>query len=86
MEQDRGHITAEWARKTANEVLGEKVKLHIKSCLDAIEKAVKSNQNSTKVYLNLEPLAKSDLEKRGFNVEQHYARGMRDDNSVTITW
>lgn len=37
----RDEITAEWAKKTAESILGEKANGQLNTCLDAITRAVK---------------------------------------------
>jgi len=81
---ERYNITAEWARKQATSVLGEKVKKQIDTCLDAIEKAVARNEMSTSIGIYAESLTLEDLRKRGFNVNQY--DDQRDGSYLSISW
>jgi hypothetical protein len=40
------HVTADWARKQSDQVLGEKAKAQLAQVYEKIEKAVKSNERS----------------------------------------
>jgi len=81
---ERYNITAEWARKQATSVLGEKVKKEIDTCLDAIEKAVARNEMSTSIGIYAESLTLEDLRKRGFTVNQY--NDQRDGSYLLISW
>ena len=78
------NITAEWARKTANEILGEKVKEEIKRCLSSIEMAVKNNKMQVDVYQYVEELTKKDLINRGFKI--NFTDNQIDGPCLTISW
>jgi len=82
MENDK--ITAEWARKTANEILGVKVKTQIEQCLKFIEGAVSRNELSTSISMYADKLTIKELEKRGFSVKQQ--NDQRDGSYLTISW
>lgn len=78
-------ITAEWARKTCNEVIGAKVNEQISRCLKEVETSVKANGMSCIVSLNPENLTIQELKKRGF--ETSYITDPRDGTgSLTIKW
>jgi hypothetical protein len=81
---EKAKINAEWARKQATSVLGEKVKKQIDTCLDAIEKAVARNETSTSIGIYAELLTLEDLRKRGFNVNQY--DDQRDGSYLSISW
>jgi hypothetical protein len=81
---ERNNINAEWARKQATSILGEKVKKEINICLDAIEKAVASNQMSISLGIYAESLTLEDLRKRGFTVKQY--DDQRDGSYLSISW
>jgi hypothetical protein len=81
---ERYNITAEWARKQATSVLGEKVKKEIDTCLDAIEKAVARNEMSISLGIYVESLTLEDLRKRGFTVNQY--DDQRDGYYLFIGW
>jgi hypothetical protein len=81
---ERNNINAEWARKQATSILGEKVKKEINICLDAIEKAVASNQMSISLGIYAESLTIEDLRKRGFTVKQY--DDQRDGSYLSISW
>ncbi len=80
----REEITADWARKTSEKVLGEKVKGQIEICLNAIERAVKANQMACSVSIYADALTIKDLNKRGFTVKQY--DDQRDGSYLTISW
>lgn len=77
-------ITAEWARKTAENILGEKIQKQIEVCLDAIQRAVKTNQMACSVGIYADALVVKDLNKRGFKVEQ--SNDQREGSYLTISW
>lgn len=81
---ERNNINAEWARKQATSILGEKVKKEINICLDAIEKAVASNEMSISLGIYAESLTLEDLRKRGFTVKQY--DDQRDGSYISISW
>ena len=84
--ENNNEITAEWARKLAQSVLGDKVKQQIATCLDAVVRAVKINKLSVDVGIYVEPLTRRDLEGRGFKVEVHKAMDQRESDYITISW
>ena len=77
-------ITAEWARKTSENILGEKVNKQLETCLDAIERAVKANQMGCSIGIYADALVVKELNKRGFKVEQ--SNDQRDGSYLTISW
>ncbi len=81
-------ITAEWARKEATTILGEKIKKEINICLIAVEKAVTKNEMSVNVPGSFDTLTIADLVKRGFKTS-YYQGDFRDPREVgytTISW
>jgi len=79
-------ITAQWARETSQEVLGNKVNEQVLKCLSAIKIAVEQNKLSTDVTLWAEPLTIKELQKRGFVVVNHEEHSQRDPSYVSINW
>ena len=81
-------ITAEEARRKSNTILGDKVKGQLELCEKAINKAIVENKMSANVIYQLEPLAKKDLENRGFTVTYTEGdfRDQRDCGYTTINW
>ena len=61
-------ITAEEARRKSTTLLGERVKQQLDQCEEAIGISIAENKMSANVFFRLEPLAKKDLESRGFIV------------------
>lgn len=80
----REEITAEWARKTSESILGVKVGKQLNDCLDFIEKAVKANQMNCSVAIYADALVIKELNKRGFEVKQY--DDQRDGSYLTISW
>jgi hypothetical protein len=79
------NITADWARKTAETILGEKVEKQIKLCLESIEMSVKRNQFSCDVSCYPDDLTIKELNKRGFKTK--YVDGdFRDGGYLKISW
>lgn len=78
-------ITAEWARRTAQSVLGEKIEKELNRCLEAVKEAVKLNNFNTSVSLYINDLTKKELENRGFTVNK-YTGDQRDGSYTTISW
>lgn len=78
-------VTAEWARKTSQNILGEKVKKQIDSCLTYIKSAVNRNDLSVDITIYLEVLAIKELQRRGFTIIQHDG-DQRDPSYITIKW
>lgn len=64
------HITAEWARKTANTQLGAVAKKQVESVLTRVAEEVKKNQMYANCFFSIDDIAKKEIEKRGFNVER----------------
>lgn len=81
-------ITAEEARRKATTLLGEKVKQQLDQCEELIRKAILENKLSVNVIFKLEPLAKKDLELRGFSVtyQEGDFRDPREHGYTTINW
>jgi len=79
-------ITAAWARETATEVLGEKVKKQIDQCEDAIQAAVKQNKMDCSVSIYADQLVIKELNSRGFTVKKHDAINQRETDYLTISW
>jgi hypothetical protein len=81
-------ITAEEARRKSNTILGDKVKGQLELCEKAINKAIVENKMSANVIFQLEPLAKKDLELRGFIITYTEGdfRDQRDCGYTTINW
>jgi len=80
----REEITAEWAKKTAETILGEKVNKQIEVCLNAIERAVKANQMACSVGIYADALVIKELNKRGFTVKQ--SSDQREGSYLNISW
>jgi hypothetical protein len=80
----KDHITAEWARKTAETQLGVEAQKQLETCLTRIEEAVKKNQFSLTVYFYASKTCIEELKKRGFKVEA--GSEQRDGDWTTITW
>lgn len=81
---EKNNINAEWARKQATSILGEKVKKQIDTCLEAIEKAVANNQMNTSIGIYADALTLEDLRKRGFTVKEY--DDQRDGSYLSISW
>ena len=79
-------VTAEWARKTSQNILGEKVKKHIETCLMYIRSAVIRNDLSVDITIYVEELTLTELRKRGFTVTKHVAQDQREGDYITIKW
>ena len=77
-------ITGEWARKTAEAVLGEKVQVEITKCINAIEVAEKENKMSIGLGMYVDKLTLTELTKRGFKVKQQ--DDQRDGAYLMISW
>jgi len=81
-------ITAEDARRKSTTLMGEKVKQELDQCEESIKKAILENKLSVNIIFKLEPLAKKDLESRGFIVT--YKEGdfsdPRECGYTTINW
>lgn len=81
---DDNEVTADWARKTAQSILGEKLEKELNMCLENIKNAVKLNNFSTSVGAYINDLTKQELEKRGFKVTKY--SDQRDGSYTTINW
>ena len=81
-------ITADWARKTAQSVLGAVVKKQLESALERIKDEVKKNNMHANCYFSMEELTRSELVKRGFKVEYVSGdpRDQRDGSYYVIKW
>lgn len=80
----RDEITAEWARKTSESILGEKIHKQIEICLNAIERAVKENKMMCGVAIYADSLVIKELNNRGFSVKQY--DNQRDGSYLEISW
>lgn len=80
------NITAEWARKEANEVLGKKVSEELDRCETAIVLAVKQNKMTCSVSLCPHEKTTLELSKRGFKVIEHPEHNQREPGYITINW
>lgn len=85
MEERYKHITAEWARKTSETVLGNEAKKQLETCFNVIETAVQKNQKSASVSCSINEVAKKELESRGFRVE-YISGDFRDPSYYVIHW
>jgi hypothetical protein len=81
---NNNQITAEWARKTATSILGEKVEKQLNMCLSYINSAVERNEMSCYVGIYADPLTITELQKRGFKCQTH--DDQRDGSSLQINW
>ncbi len=81
---ENNEITADWARKTAQSILGEKVRKEVDVCLNGIKKAVEQNKLSTTIAIYVDDLTKKELENRGFIVNKY--SDQRDGSYTTISW
>ena len=79
-------VTAEWARKTSNSVLGDKIKKEISECEELIITAVHKNEMSCNVFMTLHTLTKKELVSRGFKVNHHEGENQRETSYTTIEW
>lgn len=61
--KNRAHITAEWARKTAETQLGVETQKQFETCLKCIEEEVKKNQFSATVYFSANKNCLEELKK-----------------------
>jgi hypothetical protein len=82
--ENKDHITAEWARKTAETQLGVEAQKQFESCLTRIEEAVKKNEFSVTVYFYANKTCIEELAKRGFKAESHSLQ--KDGDWTTISW
>ena len=81
---NQDHITAAWARKTAETQLGVEAQKQLETCLENIEKAVAKNQMSINVYFYASKTCIDELKKRGFKAEAR--SDQREGDWTTITW
>lgn len=81
---DNNEVTADWARKTVQSILGEKLEKELNKCLEIIKNAVKENRFSVSSSIYIDELTKKELEKRGFSVTKY--SDQRDGSYTTITW
>lgn len=81
-------ITAAWARKESISILGEKVQKQMNDSLEAIKNAVKRNEMQANVFIWLDDLTITELNKRGFKVKKinSDSRDPRDSDYYTISW
>lgn len=78
-------VTAQWARETAETVLGKKVEAELEECEKKIREAVIENKMTTTIYSFYgQSKTVQELESRGFKVKQH--DDQRDGSSLTISW
>jgi hypothetical protein len=82
---DNSEITADWARKTAQSILGEKLEKELNMCLYNIKRKCAVNKLSTSIPIYIDELTKHELEKRGFKVEK-YTGDQREGSYTTISW
>ena len=78
-------ITAEWARRTAQTILSEKVNKELSLCFIAIEHAVKNNELCCNVYFVPEDLTMEELTKRDFKLIC-VPSTQRDEGFLEIKW
>lgn len=77
-------ITAEWAKKTANEIHGAKVNAELIQCGSNIRNAVSQNKLETNVSIYADKLTIKELENRGFVVKQY--DDQREGSWINISW
>jgi len=77
-------ITADWARKKSEMILGVKVRKQLEKCLSTIEIAVEQNKMSCEYAGYLDNLAIIELRKRGFTAEPH--SDQREGDWTKISW
>jgi hypothetical protein len=84
----REEITADWAKKTANSVLNDKIKGQINIVLNDIEQSVKNNRFTTNIQLDLHELTIADIRERGFEIKKNTTNyeGYGSITSYTINW
>lgn len=86
--KEYSHITAEWARKTADTVLGTEANKQLETCFKRIGEEAKKNKRNVSVGLIINNVAKKELENRGFSVTvipgDH--RDQRESEYITISW
>jgi len=85
MEIENDKINAEWARKIATSILGEKVKKQLDICLAHIKSAVERNEMYSHVAIYPDAMTLKLLGDRGFKCE--YIDGnQRDGSYLQISW
>ena len=82
------HVTAEWAKKTADTVLGNEAKKQLETCLKSIDEEAKKNKRNVSVSCNINDVAKKELESRGFKLTYHNGdfRDPRETGYWSIEW
>ncbi len=82
------HITAEWARMQATNIIGDSVRKELENILGLIEERIKYNQLSLSHAGSLQDLTKKELVKRGFKLEwiDGDFRDPREYGYYTISW
>ncbi len=85
---DEKLINAEWARKTATAILGDRIQAQVSKCLKAIASAVQQNKMSVEVTMEIDDLTKKDLQNRGFKISkcQSDPRDNINQTSYLISW
>jgi hypothetical protein len=78
------NITAEWARKASQEILGAKVQEQLNKCFINIKSAVSQNKLETSISMYADKLTITELAKRGFTCKQY--DDQRDGSYLSITW
>lgn len=86
MENDK--ITAAWARKQAESILGTKIEKEIKEIIEEIKMSVAQNRFEINVTRTLNELTKKELAKRGFTLKQIEPdqRDQREHAYLIISW
>ena len=79
-------ITAEWARKKAEEIIGEKASEQISKCESAIKIAVSNNKFSCNIGILLEDRVVYELEQRGFKMIKHSSNRPMENDYYEIKW
>lgn len=82
----REEITADWAKKTATNVLNAKIQDQINKVLNDIEIAVKNNRFESTIYSDLHELTVKDIQGRGFKIEKNGNYNQQDGTSYSISW
>ena len=78
------NITADWARKTSETLINEKINKQIETCLDAIEMSVNRNEFNCSVCINPDSLTIKEITKRGFSTK--YISGGYGEGYLNISW
>jgi hypothetical protein len=82
--EKKAHITAEWARKTADSIMNDKSEKYLAYCLDKIEKAVNGNKMSVTISDFIDGPVKKELETRGFKIQPY--DDPREGAYTVINW